>query len=138
MTLYEQLTITGDIEIIDGITCEVRARRLTLTCERACRLYYEAFMEGEDIEVTFPASCDLDAGRGAGPWEPGGYSSRWIRYHALEIIECSRDKILFNRQTYAGEGPSPSSIIEAEKIGSPVKRSRGPSGQLYRLAGNSP
>lgn len=99
MTLYEQLTITGDVEVIDGITCKVISRRMTLTCERPCRLCGEHFMEGEEIEVTFPASLALgsQSAEGAGPWEPGGYSSRWIRHHALEIREMSRDRILLRK-----------------------------------------
>jgi hypothetical protein len=70
----------------------------TLTCEKPCRLCGEAFMEGEEIEVTFPASVDLEGCQSSGRWEPGGYSSRWIRDHALEIIESSRNRIIFNVQ----------------------------------------
>jgi hypothetical protein len=98
VTFYEQLTIDGTVEVTDSATGEVKARRMTLTCEKPCRLCGEHFMEGEEIEVTFPAICDLDASRESGPWEPGGYTSRWIRHNALQIIEGSRDRIIFTVQ----------------------------------------
>jgi hypothetical protein len=94
MTTYEQHNIDGTIEVIDQITGALQARKMLLTCERSCRLCGEDFMEGEQIEATFPCSLDLSSGRGAGPWEPGGYTSRWIRQQAVEIIEMSRGKVI--------------------------------------------
>jgi hypothetical protein len=98
MSTYEQHNIDGTIEVIDQNTGYLQARKMLLTCERSCRLCGEHFMDGEQIEVTFPVICDLDAGQGAGPWEPGGYSSRWVRDHATEIIEMSRDRIIYRKR----------------------------------------
>lgn len=94
--LHEQHTLGGYIEVIDTVTDEVKALKLLLTCEKDCLLCGEPFMEGEEIEVTFPADGDLIPGQTAkGPWQPGGYRSRWIRDNALEIVEKSRDRVIY-------------------------------------------
>ena len=98
MTTYEQHTLDGSIEVIDELTGELQARKLILTCNRDCRLRCEQFMKGEEIEATFPIACDLGSFHGQGPWEPGGYTSRWISHNATEIIEMSRNRRLHSAQ----------------------------------------
>jgi hypothetical protein len=80
------------VEIVKGYNREGDVRRMALICEKPCVLCGEHFIEGEGIEVAFPADTDLAGGQSAGPWEPGGYTSRWIRDHAMENIEGSRGK----------------------------------------------
>ena len=95
MTTYEQLTFDGILEVIDQGTGELRARKILFTCERDCTLCGVEFMAGEEVEVTFPASIDLMRSPGRGPWEPGGRSPRWLRSKALQIVEVSRDKVIY-------------------------------------------
>lgn len=93
--VYEQLTFDGCVEVTDERTGELRARKIVLTCEKECRLCGKFFMEGEEIEVTFPAILDSAGHKNKdGPWHPGGYTSRWIRSNAVQIREMSRGKVL--------------------------------------------
>jgi hypothetical protein len=45
--IYEKHTLTGELELTDSVTGQIVTRRLTLICEKPCRLCQEPFMEGE-------------------------------------------------------------------------------------------
>ncbi|MHC9540117.1 MAG: hypothetical protein AB9903_11405 [Vulcanimicrobiota bacterium] len=94
--IHEQTTITGELEITDSMTMKVIARRCTFTAERPCNLCGEKFTEGERIEVTFPAHCDLWSSSETGPWYPGGHTSRWLRAHATQIKKVNRGGLLLS------------------------------------------
>jgi len=94
--IYEQTTITGELEITDSLTMKVIARKCTFTAEKPCDLCGERFIEGEKIEVTFPAHCDPWNNSGAGPWQPGGHTSRWLKTHATQIKKMNKGKLLLS------------------------------------------
>lgn len=85
--IHEQMTITGELEITDSVTMKVIARKITLIAAWETRLKKKRYYEGSQLEVTFPAHVNIDKGKGSGPWEPGGYDSRWLKEYAIEIKE---------------------------------------------------
>ncbi|MHC9540410.1 MAG: hypothetical protein AB9903_12910 [Vulcanimicrobiota bacterium] len=95
MTTHEQMTLTGELEITDSRTMKVIARKITLTTARETRLKKKRYYEGSQLEVTFPAHVDIDEGKGGGPWEPGGYDSRWLKEYAIEIkqVPVKRERL---------------------------------------------
>lgn len=94
--IHEQYTITGELEITDSMTMKVIARKCTFTAERPCNLCGERLTEGEKIEVTFPAHCDLWSSSETGHWYPGGRTSRWLRAHAVQIKVIKRGRLLLS------------------------------------------
>jgi hypothetical protein len=101
--IYEQLTITGEREIIDPYTCQVTAIKCIFTTSRGCSLCGERFAAGDQVEATFPVTIDMEAGQvKGGPWE--GFTSRWLRDHAMHIREMSRGKSLLSTSIHNSSG----------------------------------
>jgi len=93
--IYEQMTITGELELTDAQTMKVIAIKRIFTAERPCCLCGERFARGAKIEVIFPAQCDLWNSSETGPWYPGGHTSWWMKAHAFQIKKGD-GKILFS------------------------------------------
>jgi|GEM_PF-1879379 len=118
MTTHEQHTITGEVEITDSKTMKVIARKITLTAERPCSLCFRHFTTGDQIEVTFPAHCDLWNKCGAGPWQPRGHTSQWIRRNASQIYKVNGNRLIYSAEHSEGLIPKAKLLyIMAEMIG---------------------
>ncbi len=95
--IHEQHTLNGELEITDSATMQVLARKLTLAALKNCVLCSKRFTSGERVEAIFPAHVDLAGEGGAGPWSPGGRSSRWLKAHASQIIEVGRRRVILSK-----------------------------------------
>jgi len=96
---FERKASDGHFEVVDEGTGEVVAKKYRFTARKACVLCSERFNEGEMIEVLFPVSLELEAGKGDGPWEPGAFTSKWLKNNAVDIVEM-RSGITIHRAPY--------------------------------------
>jgi hypothetical protein len=98
---YEKSAENGLVRVIDDRTHEVIALKLTFQARKECTLCGGKYREGDMIVVIFPACLDRDKGREqCGPWEPGGFTSHWIRNNCMEIVEVATRTTIY-RAPYA-------------------------------------
>jgi hypothetical protein len=96
---FERPSENGHIDIVDSQTQETIARKYRFAAKKACSLCGERFAEGDLIEVLFPSSLSMDEGKEeGGPWGDG-YTSKWLRANALDIMEV-KGGITIHRAPY--------------------------------------
>jgi hypothetical protein len=94
--IHEKNIENGRVSVIDDRTKEVIAVKITFEASKICTLCGAKYVTGDRIGAMFPVSVDFDDSvEHGGPWEPGGYTSHWLRNNAIDIMEIDSGSTVY-------------------------------------------